>query len=395
MSSPSHSAASSALGYLYQSQWPLLELLRRSDERPDAAITLELHDDVAWETGRSPVELLQLKHHTHTGRSLGDKDMDIWRTIRAWMDTVSVSDPAGPLLTMVTTQIAAAGSAAALLRPTDRDPVEACRLLENAAVESKNEASASNREAFLNLTAAARAVFVGRIYVLDNAPHIGDLDDEIRRALRFVLPRGHEDTFMGLLWNWWHAKAVDLLLGKQRAVTAVDVMVQVDDIRDQFAHDNLPTLVGPDSLDATEQAAYLDHRFVHQMRWVGMPPVLIQKAIIDYYRAYQQSAGWVEDDLIGWDKLASFEDKLRDEWEREFEWMIASLPPDADDSVKQEAGRQLLRDALGRAFRIRERYNEPFFCRGKHHELADRELVGWHPEFRILLESLLLPAVNA
>ncbi len=39
--SSSHNAASSALGYLYQSQWPLLELLRRSDERPDCAITLE------------------------------------------------------------------------------------------------------------------------------------------------------------------------------------------------------------------------------------------------------------------------------------------------------------------------------------------------------------------
>jgi hypothetical protein len=52
--SSSHNAASSALGYLYQSQWPLLELLRRSEERPDCAITLELHDDVAGSRTASP-----------------------------------------------------------------------------------------------------------------------------------------------------------------------------------------------------------------------------------------------------------------------------------------------------------------------------------------------------
>jgi hypothetical protein len=58
-SGPSHSAAASALGYLYQSQWPLVELLRRGRDEPDSAVTLELYDDVAWDEEGTPSELLQ------------------------------------------------------------------------------------------------------------------------------------------------------------------------------------------------------------------------------------------------------------------------------------------------------------------------------------------------
>src|SRR4051794_3467853 len=121
MSSSPHSAASSALGYLYQTQWPLLELLdRQPGERPDAAVTLELHDDVAWEEG-TPMELIQSKHHLRSTRTLGDKDADWWRTIRAWMTAGDPGDPNGPMLTMLTTLTAAPASAAEALRPSSYD----------------------------------------------------------------------------------------------------------------------------------------------------------------------------------------------------------------------------------------------------------------------------------
>lgn len=64
-SGQSHGASAPALGYLYQSQWPLVELLRRGHDEPDSAVTLELHDDVSWESDGTPTELLQLKHHVN------------------------------------------------------------------------------------------------------------------------------------------------------------------------------------------------------------------------------------------------------------------------------------------------------------------------------------------
>jgi hypothetical protein len=204
VSGQSHSAAPSALGYLYQSQWPLLELLRGSPERPDCAITVELHDDVAWDEHGTPTSLLQLKRHHQSVRTLSDKDVDVWRTIRVWMDGYDIADPDGPTLTIVTTQTAAADNATAALRPHDRDPEEALRRLEIAARESTAEASRETRRRFLALSPLARDIFVRRMYVLDRAPDIGDFDGEVRRELWWALPRGYEDAFMNQLWSWWH-----------------------------------------------------------------------------------------------------------------------------------------------------------------------------------------------
>jgi hypothetical protein len=77
---------------------------------------MELYDDVSWEEDGTPTELLQLKHHVDAAGSLGDKDDDLWRTIRVWMDAHPPGDPSGPTLTLVTTQTAAAGTAAEALR---------------------------------------------------------------------------------------------------------------------------------------------------------------------------------------------------------------------------------------------------------------------------------------
>lgn len=381
------------MGYLFQSQWPLLELLRCSEERPDYSITLELHDDVAWEDHGTPVELLQLKHHMRGRGSLRDKDPDVWRTLRVWMDTQDVGDPQGPALTLVTTETAAPGTAAAALRPGNLRPDEAVGLLEAAARESTAQQSQEIRRSFLELDPVQRAIFVSRIRVLDACPGIDDLDARVRGALRWTLPRGHEDTFMGLLWGWWHSVAVDLLRRRRRSISAIDLAIKVDELRDQFARDNLPTLVTEEEFDPAEQAAFLDRCFVHQLQWVGTPAKLIQKAIIDYYRAYTQTARWLDDDLVGLGELQSFENRLRDEWEREFEWMLAALAGDADELTKRQAGLQLLRAMLDRAnLRVRDRYTEVFYLRGKHHELADTGRVGWHPDFADQVATLLVGA---
>jgi hypothetical protein len=100
----SHSAAPSALGYLFQSKWPLVEMVRRSSERPELELAIEMYDDVSWEADGTLLKLLQLKHHLNSTRALGDKDSDLWRTIASWMDSHSPDGAGGPTLTLVTTQ---------------------------------------------------------------------------------------------------------------------------------------------------------------------------------------------------------------------------------------------------------------------------------------------------
>jgi hypothetical protein len=203
---------------------------------------------------------------------------------------------------------------------------------------------------------------------------------------------------MGQLWRWWYEVVIRMLQGDVRSVSAVAVAVFIDDLRDKFTRDNLPTLIHlSDISDQEVEAKYGGLPFVHQMRWVDAPSIILQKAIVDYYRAYKQQACWLEDDLIGWHELEEFENKLRDEWEREFSWATANVG-DVDEATKKKIGRNLLRLALDQTrHRVRERYDEPFFSRGKYHELANRRKIengiGWHPDFERKMEELLITRV--
>lgn len=391
MTSNAHGAAAPALGYLYQSQWPLVEIVRRSADRPDFEMALEMYDDVSWELDGTPQELLQLKHHLNSIRSLGDMDEDLWRTIAVWMDAHDPGDADGPALTLVTTQSAGAGTACEALRPSSQDPVEALRLLENAARDSASLSTAHARARFLGLSEAHRTIFVRRIQVLDNADQIQDLDRELRKKLRLVLPHGHEDVFLELLWAWWYRVAVGLLRRDATTISALDVAEKISDLRDQFTADNLPTLVGREDFDPATEGEYTGRVFVQQLHWISLSNPLLQKAIVDYFRAYTQSARWVEDHLVGLEELDAFEDNLRDEWERAFEFMRLRLPDDADADRLVSEGQTLFRAVTEQTqIRVRDRYSEAFFTRGKYHELADKREVGWHPEFEARLKDILL-----
>ncbi|MFN1193186.1 ABC-three component system protein [[Kitasatospora] papulosa] len=395
MGKGSHSAAPNAIGYQHQTWWALVELLQSGAGRPDAALSLELYDDVAWEREGTATELLQVKHHMGQHRTLTDSSTDVWRTLKVWMDEASPADAAGPGLALVTTEIAAAGSAVAALRPHTRDEREALRLLEHVARTSESKQTDVARRQFLGLGVAARLTFLSRIRVIDRSPHIEDVADQVKRHLHWALPPGHEDLFLAMVWRWWDDMALALLQGRQRGVDVGDAQAAIADIRDQFTRQNLPTLVELADVDAGDlQQKYRTHPFVQQMHWVAFPPRNLQKAIVDYYRAYTHSVRWLEEDLIGLTELTRFEDELVDEWEREFEWMLDTLDEDAGDDEKKTAGKQLLRQLLGQtSLAVRSRYNDPYFARGQRHVLADTGRIGWHADFETRIADLL--KVNA
>jgi hypothetical protein len=391
MPSGMHGGAASAVGYQYQTDWCLLELLRRTTT-PDASISLELHDDVAWEEAGSARELIQLKHHQLQNRQLGDSSPDLWRTMQVWLDDGRPTDPAGPLLTLVTTSIAATGSAAQALRHGfERNPDQALNLLENAAAASTDKSTASTRQHFLAMSRHERLVFVSRIYVADGSTPVEGLDQAVRRALYWAIPRDQDELFLSLIWRWWSAVALDMLRRRRGPVSVSEARSQIDDIRDMFSAESLPTLIELADVDVDNVIALHGNRtFVHQMRWVRVGAENLRRAIVDYYRAVSQTTEWLDRDLVGLSELERFEANLKDEWARAFEDMIEDLPEDADEETKADLGKALLRKLRdSTTVAVRSRYTDAFFARGKRHELADMREIGWHPDFQRRLEELL------
>ena len=349
MSSGQHSAAPSALGYQYQTSYCLFELLRQSSthDRSDAAISLELHDDVAWDDSGTATELLQLKHHLNRAGSLGDQSSDLWKTIEVWLDAGDSSDPQGPELTLVTTSTATPGSAAHALRADSRNPAVALDLLRAAATASTARTTAATRARFLSLSPADQLAFVSRMTVVDAEPTIDDLDNRVRELLWAALPPGQEETFLALVWRWWGGVALDMLRRRRRSIDKGEVRAAIGSIRNQFHDDDLPTLIELEDVDEDQVVEMHEERvFVQQMQWVQVGHVQLRKATVDYYRAVTQSTEWLDRDLVGLAELRRFEDNLRDEWERAFADMLEDLGAEdnpADEATKARLGRALLR----------------------------------------------------
>ena len=144
------SAADSALGYLFQCRYALLDSLRRWRQGEDFLVSIENLDDVLFEPAGLPAELLQTKHHLNRQASLTDASPDLWKTIRVWTEgMVGGSIPSDANFYLLTTAVASAGSTASYLRTKDRDVDVAFKKLIATAQTSQNKDLASAYSAFL------------------------------------------------------------------------------------------------------------------------------------------------------------------------------------------------------------------------------------------------------
>lgn len=403
MTGADHGAAASALGYLYQFEWALIEALEAYPTLAGRRLSIEKLDDIGWETdGGAPVSLSQLKHHGPGAGALTDMHDDVWSTVSVWLDAGPPADPEGPELKLVTTQVAQPGSAMEALRPgPDGSPpgpaqvAAAADRLERAAGSSQLKSTARTRERFGRLTRVERVALLTRVRVLDGSLPMEGLRQRLDQAIGQAMPRVGQDLFVEQLHGWWSTAVLHMLGGA--TVRVDDVHDQVGSLRDQYTPQSLPTTVTEDHV-RRHLPAGASRRFVKQLEWVGHRPSYIELAVLDYYRAYEQRVAWGTVDLIGLDELARFEDRLRESWARRFEETIAELPEDATDTQKQAVGRALLAAVMNdSSISVREHYREPFFARGTRHFLADsadaNSAIGWHPEFRRHLTALLVPVI--
>lgn len=390
----SHDATASLLGYVHQVRWGFLELLRSRTTEPDRVLSLEMHDDIAWENATSVTDLKQVKLHAKEVRSLGDSSPDLWRTIGVWLDHGRPADSHGPALTLITNSVATEGSAAGLLRSDSlkRDPEVALERLEAVAGAEGNKDTRKVRAKFMSLEPSERATFVGRMFVADGSADMEMVDAEVADRLAPGAPTEHFDTYLDQVWGWWNRTALAMLKKTRGPIDVPETLHALERIRNQFTTKNLPPLVDVEEIDDEMRASHDDSPFVHQLRWIGLAdqPRQLQKAIVDYQRAFLQETRWLDRHLVDHDELDRFTDSLIDEWEREFDYMCGDLPSTASEDDKRKAGRKLLRDLGNSDLRIRTDFREPFHARGRRHGLADAQTIGWHPDFTAHLETLLL-----
>lgn len=385
------------MGYLYQARYALWVLLDGPEERE---LVLETLDDIVLGQDGTPQDLLQTKHNAKPAR-LTDSSPQLWKTLRIWSSHVKDGLIRVPptTLTLITTAEAPDDAIAAVLRPgRDRDSATALQRLVEIAGSSKNEELKSAFAAFESLTSEQRVQLVEAIQILDRSPDISDVSAKIRDRIRAAVDRQHRGALYERLEGWWFAKVIEQLKTSQPApIAGFEVYDKLRAIAEQFGPDALPI----DYLDAKPDGVdpHTDDRmFVRQLRAIEVGVPRIEKAILDYYRAYEQRSRWAREELLVDDEVELYERRLIDEWERFAAAIADEMSSTASEIELQKVGRHIFNWMEQTAdFRIRPNVTEPYVMRGSFHILANKPVpsVWWHPKFMERLTQILAESTVA
>jgi hypothetical protein len=384
------SAGPQALGYLHQARYALRLMLDAPDE---LQMVFEGLDDIVFESEGNPHELLQIKHHSNPA-SLTNSSPELWKTIRIWsFNIMNVNVEPATALTLITSAVAPTDSIAARLRPDrNRDEEIALSNLIEIAEQSENIALNQAFMTFLNLNTEQRKTLVNSIHILDGSGDIAQTADKIKSMIKFATNVKYLDGLFERLEGWWFGKLVAHLRNhSNEPITTLEVHNKIRSIAEQFREDSLPI----DFLEAKPERVDPegdDRIFVQQLKAIAVNNRRIEKAIIDYYRAFEQRSRWVREDLLIDDELKMYENKLIDEWERFNDSQRDENMNTLSETELKIFGTKIYNWVDQHAdYKIRPHVTEPYIVRGSYHMLADQNppRVWWHPQFIKQLTRLL------
>jgi len=233
-----HNAPGQMLGYLYQVCFAL-NLLMESDD-PSYQISLEKFDDIAFDKDGAPIQLIQTKHHT-TPASLSDSSTDLWRTLKAWLDTITDDNS---LLNhtdfvIITTATAPEDSAAKLIQQENYH--DAFEKLKMVASTSPNQTNLSFYQKFNSIDDLVLLRLIKRIKIVSSAGSIDEIEKRIQKQIRIACKPEHVSMATERIEGWWLQKCIKALCSTDPIITTQrQLHAKVYEITRQFGDDNLP-----------------------------------------------------------------------------------------------------------------------------------------------------------
>lgn len=388
------SAAPSAIGYIFQCRYALLESLRRLRKEMVFTVSIETLDDVVFENEGSPLELLQTKHHLKKSADLTDSSSDLWKSIRIWCEgMIDGTIPEGSKLFLITTAQTSDGSAAHYLKAdNNRNANKAVERLNATAESSTNKKNIPAYTAFRKLNLDQKKTLTNSIVLMDGISSITDLDAALREEVYYAVKPEFLNSFMQRMEGWWLRRVIEhLAKTDSKPILSEELNAETIYLREQFKQDCLP--IDDEIMDATIDASgYQDAIFVQQLRLIEIGNARIFHAIRNYFRAFEQRSRWVREDLLLVGELSRYEDRLVEQWDIRFQQMRDELGEKAAEEAKKKEAQALYKWVeTGMHHYIRPGVTEPSISRGTYQILADNQRIGWHPEFVERLKDLLEP----
>ena len=395
-----YDATPSLLGFLYQTRFALLLGLRRND--PNAIVSIEKIDDVAFhkDIGSGsylPNDLRQMKHHLTKKGGLGDKSLDVWKTLRVWIDAIQTNliDLDNTEFFLVTTSKATKRHAVRFLlsEPTIRDAEKARKELESSGATSSDKDVTTTHAALMKLSKKRRQKFFGAIHLIDDSQDVQQLRQQIENEVRLATASKHRVTFTDLLEGWWFRVVVDHLMEPNGVGIFVrQIEEQVGELREQFKRENLPDELFDAPVPDSKRPNDDPRQFVKQLSLIDVSDKRVRSAQEDHFKAFEQRSKWIRKALLGIEELQKLESRLTDEWLRRFNIMLEGTKAKDEDEELVQSGKALYQwielDAPNNPLLfVRPEFRSPYMTRGSYHMLSDQLRIGWHPNYESMLNN--------
>ncbi|EJM7233869.1 TPA: ABC-three component system protein [Vibrio cholerae] len=381
-------ASPSMLGYIYQIRFALYLSLKKLSDLADPEqfnVSIEKLDDIAFDNNGSPEELLQTKFHGNEG-NLTDRSPDIWKTIRIWVESIKSGEITlgNVILSLVTTQAVAEDSLASLLGvgPT-RDIEEAQKVMSGICKES-NQTNEKGYQAFKSLSVAERNSLLSAIYVIGKSEDLLKIRENMKPIARQSVPVQAVDAFLDRVEGSWFKWVVEALSKTPSGVINLGVLQElVENIRPDYALTNLPA----EYVDALPDAMDVDNDmrlFVMQMHLFKAPKKLIELAITNYYRAFEQRNKWAGDGLLNPGEISRFDRKLFEKWSEQQAFMEIQESLNTEEAKRAYSAKLYQYCQQQGVVPIRPDFVEEYLSKGSYHVLSDNLSIGWHPDYKQL-----------
>jgi len=381
-----HSAVDSTLGYAFQTLHALVVLLRADD---DESVSLELTDDVTLHhMPRSDVTRFQVAHSVRpTMPELTLTSAKLWKTMGIWASEYS---PVERYFLVTCAPICAdlrcltSDSERGTLRLQLED--EARRVIEeNSRGVHEHRERISGCRAFMALSPDQRDDLLTRILLCPDGPNITEIDSILDRELRNIgRPERRRMLVTRLREYWMHRACLSLTGDLPRRITKGELQQRIEELAatvNSGLPDDYAGIQSPSEAEVPDMMR-------RQIELVNGGNSRINRAKSARWKSRNQRQKWLEEDVSMASRLNEFDQKLIDAWTDQHGPMCDDTLHCREDE-KQRAGCKLLDwthneapmwpVAVGRAAA------PTYVTQGTYQDLADRLLVGWHPEYKVRL----------
>ncbi len=391
--SDNFSAAEQGLGYIYQIRFALLKMFSLPE---DALCFIEKDDDLNFEDSEEGQLLASLKHKA-PGDKLSDLSPDFWKSVRIWSERYLASGNNRDSIQffLFTTGRVSNGSILESFLPGETTPPDFEQEISDTLARSASTTIQTAKDAYERIEESDRKSFLSAITIFDEQVRIADIPREImQERMRTVRPRFRSPVYERLE-GWWVNAAIELMTGhRTEPLYGNELSEKICQISAEYTEDNLPiNFIGaepPGGVRPEEDR----RKFVEQLRLISVGTGRIRRAILDYYRAFEQRSSWLREDVVLDGELEDYDDRLVDEWDRMRVVLWDEIEEDASEPEFRRAGKDLLRwfeETDHERLRIRKQVTEAYVTMGSCHILANEDdpRLHWHPRFQERLTEIL------